>query len=109
MGSTLLAINLGLMGPNYLISTACATSNYYFYVVENHIHQGEANVMVAGSIEAVIIPVGLGGFVAYRVLSQRNDNPHTASRTWDKDRESFVMGEGAGVLVRLSRPYLLFV
>jgi 3-oxoacyl-[acyl-carrier-protein] synthase II len=100
MGSALLAIDLGLMGPNYSISTACATSNYCFYAAANHIRRGEADVMVAGGTEAAIIPVGLGGFVACRALSQRNDNPQTASRPWDKDREGFVMGEGAGVLVR---------
>ncbi len=69
MGSALLAIDLGLMGPNYSISTACATSNYYFYATANHIRQGEADVMVAGGTEAAIIPVDLGGFVAYRALS----------------------------------------
>jgi len=92
MGSALLAIDLGLMGPNYSISTACATSNYYFYAAANHIRQGEVDVMVAGGTEAAIIPVGLGGFVACRALLQRNDNPQMASRPWDKDREGFVNG-----------------
>ncbi|CAM6082068.1 unnamed protein product [Calypogeia fissa] len=99
MASALLAIELGLMGPNYSISTACATSNYCFYAAANHIRRGEADIMVAGGTEAAIIPVGLGGFVACRALSTRNDSPETASRPWDKDREGFVMGEGAGVLV----------
>eukprot|EP00250_Pteridium_aquilinum_P028262 c36863_g1_i1 orf=279-1709(-) len=99
MGSALLAIELGLMGPNYSISTACATSNYCFYAAANHIRRGEADVMVAGGTEAAIIPVGLGGFIACRALSQRNSDPATASRPWDKDRDGFVMGEGAGVLV----------
>lgn len=99
MGSALLAIELGLMGPNYSISTACATSNYCFYAAANHIRRGEADIMVAGGTEAAIIPVGLGGFIACRALSQRNDDPVTASRPWDKDRDGFVMGEGAGVLV----------
>lgn len=99
MGSALLAIELGLMGPNYSISTACATANYCFYAAANHIRRGEADIMVAGGAEAPIIPVGLGGFVACRALSQRNDDPLTASRPWDKDRDGFVMGEGAGVLV----------
>ncbi|CAK9859948.1 unnamed protein product [Sphagnum jensenii] len=107
MGSALLAIDLGLMGPNYSISTACATSNYCFYAAANHIRRGEADVMVAGGTEAAIIPVGLGGFVACRALSQRNDNPQTASRPWDKDREGFVMGEGAGVLVMESLEHAL--
>ncbi|KAK9093628.1 hypothetical protein Syun_028539 [Stephania yunnanensis] len=99
MGSALLAIELGLMGPNYSISTACATSNYCFYAAANHIRRGEADLMIAGGSEAAIIPIGLGGFVACRALSQRNDDPQTASRPWDKDRDGFVMGEGAGVLV----------
>ncbi|KAG2283092.1 hypothetical protein Bca52824_054312 [Brassica carinata] len=99
MGSALLAIDLGLMGPNYSISTACATSNYCFYAAANHIRRGEADMMIAGGTEAAIIPIGLGGFVACRALSQRNDDPQTASRPWDKQRDGFVMGEGAGVLV----------
>lgn len=99
MGSALLGIELGLMGPNYSISTACATSNYCFYAAANHIRRGEADVMVAGGTEAAIIPVGLGGFIACRALSQRNSDPATASRPWDKERDGFVMGEGAGVLV----------
>ncbi len=100
MGSALLAIDLGVMGPNYSISTACATSNYCFYSAANHIRRGEADIMIAGGTEAGIIPAGLGGFIACRALSQRNDNPQTASRPWDKDREGFVLGEGAGVLVK---------
>ncbi|KAF8031102.1 hypothetical protein BT93_D0330 [Corymbia citriodora subsp. variegata] len=99
MGSALIAIELGFMGPNYSISTACATSNYCFYAAANHIRRGEADMMIAGGTEAAIIPIGLGGFVACRALSQRNDDPQTASRPWDKDRDGFVMGEGAGVLV----------
>ncbi|KAL2321284.1 hypothetical protein Fmac_030253 [Flemingia macrophylla] len=99
MGSALLGIELGFMGPNYSISTACATSNYCFYAAANHIRRGEADLMIAGGTEAAIIPIGLGGFVACRALSQRNDDPKTASRPWDKDRDGFVMGEGAGVLV----------
>ncbi|PWA92141.1 plastid 3-keto-acyl-ACP synthase I [Artemisia annua] len=99
MGSALLAIDLGFMGPNYSISTACATSNHCFYAAANHIRRGEADLMIAGGTEAAIIPIGLGGFVACRALSQRNDDPKTASRPWDKNRDGFVMGEGAGVLV----------
>ncbi|MBA0826398.1 hypothetical protein Goarm_011254, partial [Gossypium armourianum] len=76
MGSALLAIDTGLMGPNYSISTACATANYCFYAAANHIRRGEADVMVAGGTEAA-----------------------RASRPWDKDRDGFVMGEGSGVLV----------
>ncbi|PKA60869.1 3-oxoacyl-[acyl-carrier-protein] synthase I, chloroplastic [Apostasia shenzhenica] len=99
MGSALLAMDIGFMGANYSISTACATSNYCFYAAANHIRRGEADIMLAGGTEAAVIPIGIGGFVACRALSQRNDDPKTASRPWDKGRDGFVMGEGAGVLV----------
>lgn len=99
MGGALLAIDQGFMGPNYSISTACATANYAFVAAANHIRSGDADVMVVGGSEAPIIPVGLGGFVACRALSTRNDEPQKASRPWDKSRDGFVMGEGAGVLV----------
>ncbi|CAN6178941.1 unnamed protein product [Urochloa humidicola] len=99
MASALLGMDIGFMGPNYSISTACATSNYCFYAAANHICRGEADIMIAGGTEAAIIPIGVGGFVACRALSQRNDDPKTASRPWDKARDGFVMGEGAGVLV----------
>ncbi|GIL78525.1 hypothetical protein Vretimale_6120 [Volvox reticuliferus] len=99
MGGALLAIDQGFMGPNYSISTACATANYAFVAAANHIRNGDADVMIAGGSEAPIIPVGLGGFVACRALSTRNEEPVKASRPWDCDRDGFVMGEGAGVLV----------
>ncbi|XP_022773491.1 3-oxoacyl-[acyl-carrier-protein] synthase I, chloroplastic-like isoform X2 [Durio zibethinus] len=99
MGSALLAIDTGLMGPNYSISTACATANYCFYSAANHIRRGEADIMVAGGTEAAIMPTGVSGFIACRALSQRNDEPKRASRPWDKDRDGFVMGEGSGVLI----------
>ncbi|RZC84717.1 hypothetical protein C5167_047509 [Papaver somniferum] len=99
MGSALLAIDTGLMGPNYSISTACATANYCFYAAANHIRRGEADIMVVGGTEAAIIPIGVGGFIACRALSQRNGEPQKASRPWDRDRDGFVMGEGSGVLV----------
>jgi len=99
MGSALLAIDTGLMGPNYSISTACATANYCFHSAANHIRRGDADIMVAGGTEAAIVPTGIGGFIACRALSQRNDEPEKASRPWDKGRDGFVMGEGAGVLV----------
>ncbi|XP_047327349.1 3-oxoacyl-[acyl-carrier-protein] synthase I, chloroplastic-like isoform X2 [Impatiens glandulifera] len=99
MGSALLAIDTGLMGPNYSISTACATANYCFYAAANHIRRGEADIMVAGGTEAAVMATGVGGFIACRALSQRNDEPHRASRPWDKDRDGFVIGEGAGVLI----------
>ncbi|KAI3933879.1 hypothetical protein MKX01_028205 [Papaver californicum] len=99
MGSAMLAMDLGWMGPNYSISTACATSNFCILNAANHIIRGEADVMLCGGSDAAIIPIGLGGFVACRALSQRNGDPTKASRPWDINRDGFVMGEGAGVLV----------
>src|SRR6185295_19981368 len=75
MGGALLAIDVGFMGPNYPISTACATSNYAIYAAANHIRSGEMDLMVCGGVEAPISPIGLGGFCAVRALSQRNDAP----------------------------------
>lgn len=99
MGSAMLAMDLGWMGPNYSISTACATSNFCILNAANHIIRGEADMMLCGGSDAVIIPIGLGGFVACRALSQRNSDPTKASRPWDNNRDGFVMGEGAGVLL----------
>ncbi|GMH38244.1 hypothetical protein BSKO_06128 [Bryopsis sp. KO-2023] len=99
MAGALMAIDQGFMGPNYSISTACATANYAFVSSAEHIRKGDADVMLCGGTEAPIIPVGLGGFIACRALSSRNDEPAKASRPWDTDRDGFVMGEGAGVLV----------
>lgn len=99
MGSAVLAMDLGWMGPNYSISTACATSNFCILNAANHIIRGEADMMLCGGSDAVIIPIGLGGFVACRALSQRNSDPTKASRPWDTSRDGFVMGEGAGVLL----------
>ncbi|KAG2717876.1 hypothetical protein I3760_03G194600 [Carya illinoinensis] len=99
MGSAMLAMDLGWMGPNYSISTACATSNFCILNAANHITRGEADVMLCGGSDAAIIPIGLGGFVACRALSQRNSDPTKASCPWDINRDGFVMGEGAGVLL----------
>ncbi|KAL6220888.1 hypothetical protein ACLB2K_008641 [Fragaria x ananassa] len=99
MGSAMLAMDLGWMGPNYSISTACATSNFCILNSANHIIRGEADIMLCGGSDSVMIPIGLGGFVACRALSQRNSDPTKASRPWDTNRDGFVMGEGAGVLV----------
>ncbi|XP_057497945.1 3-oxoacyl-[acyl-carrier-protein] synthase II, chloroplastic-like [Actinidia eriantha] len=99
MGSAMLAMDLGWMGPNYSISTACATSNFCILNAANHIIRGEADMMLCGGSDAAIIPIGLGGFVACRALSQRNSDPAKASRPWDINRDGFVMGEGAGVLL----------
>ncbi|KAG2712728.1 hypothetical protein I3843_04G130300 [Carya illinoinensis] len=99
MGSAMLAMDLGWMGPNYSISTACATSNFCILNAANHITRGEADVMLCGGSDATVIPIGLGGFVACRALSQRNSDPAKASRPWDINRDGFVMGEGSGVLL----------
>jgi len=99
MSGGALAIDYGFMGPNYSISTACATSNNCILAAANHIKYGDADLMITGGAESPISAVGVGGFVACRAVSQRNDEPQKASRPWDKDRDGFVIGEGAGVLV----------
>lgn len=99
MAGALLAIDLGFQGPNYSISTACATSNYSILAAAQHIQRGDADLMLCGGAEAAINPIGLSGFVACKALSERNEAPQKASRPWDKNRDGFVMGEGAGVLV----------
>jgi 3-oxoacyl-[acyl-carrier-protein] synthase II len=107
MSGALLAIDLGFMGPNYSISTACATSNYCIYSAAQHIMCGEADVMLCGGTESPINPIGVAGFVACKALSERNDEPRRASRPWDKKRDGFVMGEGAGVLLLESLEHAL--
>jgi 3-oxoacyl-[acyl-carrier-protein] synthase II len=107
MGGALLAIDLGFMGPNYSISTACATSNYCIYSAAQHIMRGEADLMLCGGTESPISPIGVAGFVACKALSERNDAPKKASRPWDKKRDGFVMGEGAGVLALESLEHAL--
>jgi 3-oxoacyl-[acyl-carrier-protein] synthase II len=107
MGGALLAIDLGFMGPNYSISTACATSNYCIYSAAQHIMRGEADLMLCGGTESPINPIGVAGFVACKALSERNDDPKKASRPWDKKRDGFVMGEGAGVLLLESLEHAL--
>ncbi|KAL7617979.1 hypothetical protein Lser_V15G03562 [Lactuca serriola] len=100
MTSAVLAHHLGFMGPTYSISAACATSNFCFCAAANHIREGEADLMIAGGSEAALsIPFGVASLAATNALSKRNHDPHTASRPWDKDRDGFVIGEGAGVLV----------
>lgn len=107
MGGALLAIEYNFMGPNYSISTACATGNNSIIAAANHIRQGDADLMICGGVEAPLIPMGLAGFCAVRALSQRNDAPAKASRPWDKERDGFVMGEGAGVLILESLEHAL--
>jgi len=107
MAGALLAIDLGFMGPNYSISTACATANNCIFSAAQHIRNGEADLMVCGGSEAAILPMGLAGFVACKALSERNEDPTKASRPWDKNRDGFVMGEGSGVLVLESLEHAL--
>lgn len=99
MSGAMLAMDLGFMGPNYAINTACATGNYCITAAAEHIIRGEADLMLGGSADAAVLPSGIGGFIACKALSKRNDSPDQASRPWDKDRDGFVMGEGAGCLV----------
>jgi len=99
MAGALLGIEYGMMGPNYSVSTACATANYSILLAAEHIRRGDADLMICGGVEACITPMSLGGFVAIGALSERNDAPEQASRPFDRDRDGFVMGEGAGVLI----------
>lgn len=94
-----LSIKYGLKGPNLAVTTACTTGTHSIGLAARSIMYGEADVMLAGGAEMATTPVGLGGFAAARALSTRNDNPQAASRPWDKDRDGFVLGDGAGVLV----------
>jgi len=94
-----LSIMYGLKGPNLAVVSACTTANHCIGDAGRLIEYGDADVMIAGGAEAVVSPLGVGGFCAARALSTRNDAPEQASRPWDKDRDGFVLGEGAGVLV----------
>jgi 3-oxoacyl-[acyl-carrier-protein] synthase II len=94
-----LSIKFGLKGPNLAIVTACTTGLHSIGQAARMIEYGDADVMIAGGAESTISPLGLGGFAAARALSARNDDPATASRPWDKDRDGFVLGEGSGVMV----------
>ncbi|XP_052301051.1 3-oxoacyl-[acyl-carrier-protein] synthase II, chloroplastic-like isoform X4 [Citrus sinensis] len=100
MASAVLAMDLEWMGPNYAISSACATSNCCILTAANHIIKGDADLMLCGGSDGVIIPEGIAGFIACNNLSRRNSDPTKASRPWDsQDRDGFVMGEGAGVML----------
>lgn len=93
------SMRYGFKGPNLAVVTACTTGLHSIGEAGRHIEYGDADVMIAGGSECCMSPLGVGGFAAMRALSTRNDDPATASRPWDKDRDGFVLGEGAGVLV----------
>ena len=99
MISGFLSIMEGLKGPNLNVVTACTTGVHNIGIAARTIAYGDADAMLAGGAEASITPLGIAGFAAARALSSRNDNPQAASRPWDKDRDGFVMGEGAGVVM----------
>ena len=93
------SMRCGFKGPNLAIATACSTGLHSIGEAGRIIEYGDADVMIAGGAEATVSPLGLGGFAAMRALSTRNDDPQSASRPWDRDRDGFVLGEGAGVMV----------
>ena len=95
----LVSIHYGYRGPNIATVSACSTGNHSLGEAARLIEYGDADVMVAGGAESTVSPLGVGGFCAARALSTRNDDPGTASRPWDVDRDGFVLGEGAGILV----------
>ncbi|MEI6394982.1 MAG: beta-ketoacyl-ACP synthase II [Verrucomicrobiota bacterium] len=99
MGSGLFSMYHKLRGPNFATCSACATSNHALGEAWRTIKMGDAQIIFAGGAEATIVPIGIGGFCAMKALSTRNDDPKHASRPFDKERDGFVMGEGAGVLV----------
>jgi 3-oxoacyl-[acyl-carrier-protein] synthase II len=99
MISGYVSIKFGFKGPNLSIATACTTGLHSIGVAGRMIEYGDADVMIAGGAEATVSPLGVGGFAAMRALSTRNNDPKTASRPWDKERDGFVLGEGSGVLV----------
>ena len=93
------SMRYGFKGPNLAVVTACTTGLHSIGVAARMIEYGDADVMIAGGTESTVSPLGIGGFAAMRALSTRNNDPQAASRPWDKDRDGFVLGEGAGVVV----------
>ncbi|HTL59493.1 MAG TPA: beta-ketoacyl-ACP synthase II [Candidatus Limnocylindrales bacterium] len=99
MASGMFSMYYDLRGPNFATCSACATANHALGEAWRTIKMGDASVMLAGGAEAAVVPIGIGGFCAMKAMSTRNDDPKRASRPFDKERDGFVMGEGAGVLV----------
>jgi len=99
MASGLFSMYKNLRGPNFATCSACATANHAIGEAWRTVKMGDAQIMFAGGAEAAVVPIGIGGFCAMRALSTRNDDPRHASRPFDKERDGFVMGEGAGVIV----------
>lgn len=99
LASGQISIKLGAKGPNSCVVTACATGTHAIGDAYKIIQRDDADIMIAGGTESVITPLGIGGFCAARALSTRNDEPQRASRPFDKDRDGFVMGEGAGIII----------
>ncbi|MDD7300247.1 3-oxoacyl-[acyl-carrier-protein] synthase II [Fibrobacter intestinalis] len=100
-----ISIRLGFMGPNFVTTSACASSNHALIAAADQIRLGRADVMVAGGTEEAVTPVSLAGFANMHALSRRNDDPQKASRPFDKNRDGFVIGEGAAVMVLESRSH----
>ncbi|MDR3195416.1 MAG: beta-ketoacyl-ACP synthase II [Endomicrobium sp.] len=94
-----IAINYGFTGPNYAVTSACASANHAIGDALRLLRDGDTDVIISGGSESAIVPLGLAGFCSMKALSQRNDDPKTASRPFDKNRDGFVMGEGAGIVV----------
>lgn len=94
-----LSIRYGFQGPNFAVATACASGAHNLGMAARTIAYGDADIMIAGGAEMITTPLGLGGFLASKALSTRNEQPQAASRPWDQDRDGFVLGEGAGILV----------
>ena len=107
MASGLVSIRFGLMGPNVSVATACATGTHAIGDACQQIERGDADIMVAGGSEAPMVPIAVAGFANMKALSRRNDAPEKASRPFDKDRDGFVMSEGAGVVVLESLEHAL--